>query len=161
MTQEEMLRIKNEMDKAQESTTPFAVVNEDTLSVVGDANDTKTVLTDYTITFRLPDGKGGVVNKDVEYKNVFITPRQETRLVRLYSELLPYFKKVTQEKGIEEYTDEEMAIIASEMNEQIYDLMYELVGCVLGIAPELVDYMIPESVLSAVAKILRHYPQYI
>lgn len=159
MTQEDMLKIKAEMDATRESTTPFAVVNDDTLAVVGDANETQTVLTDYTITFKLPNGKGGVIERDVEYKDVFITPRQETKVVKVYAELLPYYRKITNSGTIEDYSDEELEVLAGEMDEHIYDLMYELVGTVLGVAPELMEYMKLESVLEAVAKIIRNYPQ--
>lgn len=159
MTQEEMLKIKSEMDKAQESTTPFALVNEDNLAVVGDANDTKTVLSDYTITFRLPDGKGGSVEKDVEYKSVFITPRQETRLARLYAELLPFFKKFEDSGEVTDYDESELVYIAQTLTEEMLDLMYDLVGYVLGVDPELMDYMTIQSVVPAVAQIIRQYPQ--
>lgn len=161
MTQEEMLKIKSEMDKTRDSDTPFAIVNDDTLAVVGDANDTKTVITDYTITFRFPNGKGGVMERDVEYKNIFITPRQETKVVRLFAELLPYYKKITEDGKLEDYSDDEVFQISIEMDEQIYDLMYELVANVLDVAPELKDYMVPSSVFNAVTKIIRYYPQYI
>lgn len=159
MTQEDILKIKDEMDKAQESTTPFAVVAEDNMAVVGDANDTKTVLTDYTITFRLPDGKGGSVEKDVDYKNVFVTPRQETRLARLYAELLPFFKKFEDGGEVTDYDESELIYLAQNLTEEIMDLMYDLVGHVLDVDPELVDFMTIQSVVPAVAKIIRQYPQ--
>lgn len=162
MTEKEFLKIREELDNAQDSVIPFAAVHNDTVAVVGDANETEIKKNDFKITYRIPkrneDGTIGTMTQEVEYNDVFITPRQDMKVVRLLTQLLPYFRKVNNGK-VEEYNDNEIIEIVSGMDDEIYDLMYKLVASVLRINPELVDYMTPVSVLVAVAQIIHSYPE--
>lgn len=168
MQQEELLKAYEEMregiNNAPESSVPFPVVKDDKLSVIGDANETQINKHNFKITFRLPEGvsdgektDGGVL-KEVEYKDVFITPRQSGKVVSSLCRMMPFFRKII-DNGVEEYTSEEIAGILAEFGDDFVDNMYDLVAKVLKIDDALIDYMTPGSVVTATAKILTDYPE--
>lgn len=164
MTKEQYDALLEAIDKAQESTRPFTVVKGDTLAVVGDANDTKLNKYSYEIKFEKPayDDEGNLTGKTSEtktYKNVFITPRQQSRVVKILTMILPYFRKVNEDGSIDEYTPYELGEIFATMDEEIYDLMYDLVAYVLHVPQEDKDYMSFPSVIGAALKILTEFPE--
>lgn len=170
MLQEELLKSYEEMndamEKAPESTTPFPVMKNDKMYVVGDANETKINNHDFSITFRLPKGtvdgeevNGGVL-KTVEYKDVFVTPRQSGKVISAYCRMLPFFRKY-REGDLESYSHEDVVEMLSEYGNEFVDALYDLVASVLQIDEALVDYMLPSSAISATAQILHEYPEII
>lgn len=58
ITQEEILKIKDAMKKAEESESPFPILKDGELAVVGDVNDIGKKKHDYTIKFRFPESWG-------------------------------------------------------------------------------------------------------
>ena len=164
MTKEQYDALLEAINKAQESTRPFTVVKGDTLAVVGDANDTQLHKFEYEITFKKPtyDEDGNLVGKTSEtktYKNVFIAPRQQSRVVKILTMILPYFHKVGEDGSIDKYTPLELAEIFSTFDEDVYDMMYELVAYVLHIPNEEKDYMEWISVIGAAVKICIEFPE--
>ena len=160
MTQKEILEFKQSLDKAEESVVPFAVVKDDELNVVGDANETQVNPYTYKITFRIPDMSDGTVKfaeKTAEFDNVYVTPRNEMRVVKIIAQLLPYFKKINKDK-VEEYTNEELLDIVASMEDEVVDGMYTLVATVLGIDPKLKDFMIARDVIAATTQIIATNP---
>ena len=172
MNQEELLNgyevIKEGIDKAPESSTPFPVVKDEKLSVIGDANETQINKHDFKITFRLPDGvvegekvDGGVL-KEIEYKDVFVTPRQSGKVISSMCRMLPYFRKIvdsTKGKEAQSFSKEEIADILAEFGNEFVDTMYDLVGKTLQIDDALIDYMLPSSAMEATYKIITEYPE--
>lgn len=164
MTQEEYLSIRDKMESAQESTRPFAIPTEDEVVVVGDANDTKVNKSNFKIDFRLPEEKDGRItysNTTIEYKNVFITPRQDSKIVSLIVDMLPFYYKVQEDGGVEHYDSKEIVQLLSDIPDEIYDKMYAVVGSVLGIDKRLTDFMTPTSVMDAFAQICETFPEVI
>lgn len=164
MTKEQYDALLEAINKAQESTRPFTVVKGDTLAVVGDANDTELKKFEYEITFKKPtyDEEGNLVGKTSEtkkYKNVFIAPRQQSKIVKILTMILPYFHKVNEDGSLDNYTPYELGEIFSTMDEEVYDLMYELVACVLHIPREDADYMQFSSVIGSTIKICTEFPE--
>lgn len=168
MQQEELLRVYDEIkegiDKAPESPVPFPVVKDEKLSVVGDANETQINKHDFTIQFRLPEGivdgekvDGGVL-KEIEYKDVFITPRQSGKVVSALCRMLPFFRKIV-DKGVSEYSKEDVIQMLAEFGDDFVDDMYDLVGKTLNIDNALIDYMLPSSAVQATVKIVTEYPE--
>ena len=51
---EDMLKLSAQIKKAEEDTTPYAVVAGEEIHVVGDANKTEVKKHDYTVRFRFP-----------------------------------------------------------------------------------------------------------
>lgn len=164
MTKEQYDALLEAINKAQESTRPFTVVKGDNLAVVGDANDTQLHKFEYEITFKKPtfDEEGNLVGKTTEtktYKNVFIAPRQQSRVVKILTMILPYFHKVNEDGSLSNYTTLELAEIFANFDESIYDMMYELVAYVLHIPQEEKDYMVWSSVVGASVRICVEFPE--
>lgn len=159
MTEREYRTIEEAFDSAEQDDTPFLVATEDELVVVGDANKTEIDPHDFKIQFRLPPEKPGEKERvvDKEYKGVYIKPRQRTRLVKALTAIKPFFKKVEENGGLMSLSPEEVAVLLMQSDEEMFDLMYDLVGAALGIDPALVDYMEPLSVLDATANIIHAF----
>ena len=153
------------LDKAEESLRPFMIVSGDNLAVAGDANDTEVKKYTYEIKFTKPvlDESGNITGKESEiktYKNVFITPRQQTRITKLLVLVLPYFRKVNEETGeISDYTPFEVVEIFTAMDEEIYDSMYDLVAALLKVPEEDKEYMEIGSVMMAFLKFINDFPE--
>lgn len=162
MNIEEYKSIDEALDAAQEDTTPFAVVSNDEVIVAGDANKTEINTHDYTMKFRVPtreDGKIVYKHLTKEFKDVYITPRMDVQVNKLMVQLMPYFKKVQEDGSVGKYTLEEAKEIVNDFSDDIMDLMYDTVACVLKIPADLKEYMLPTTVMDAVAKIIREYPE--
>lgn len=168
MKQEELFAvyedIKEGIDKAPESPVPFPVVKDDKMSVIGDANETQINKHDFKIKFRLPEGvaegekvDGGVL-KEIEYKDVFITPRQSGKVVSSLCRMLPFFRKIV-DKGVADYTQEDIVEMLAEFGDDFVDDMYDLVAKTLKIDDALIDYMLPGSAVEATSQIIRNYPE--
>ena len=169
MNQEELLKgyeaIKEGLDNAVDSDTPFLVVKDEKASVIGDANKTEVNKHDFTIVFKLPEGvsdgqkvDGGVL-KEVEYKNVFVAPRRATKVTSALCRLLPYFRKVADNGDVEDYTVAEVLQMIGEWDDELIDTMYYVVSTFLDVDERLVDYMQPSSVVKAMSQIVREYPE--
>lgn len=165
MTQDELLQtyesVSQALDEAPNDPTPFPVIKDDKIHVVGDANETQINKRDFKIEFHFPEGlfEGeGDVNKTVEYKNVFITPRQSGKVVASLCRMMPFFRQING-KDIEHYSADEMVVLLGEYGHKFIDDMYDLVATVLNIDPALVDYMDVTSVMAATEKIFRDYPE--
>lgn len=164
MTKEQYDALLEAIDKAQESVRPFTVVKNDTLAVVGDANDTKVNKYTYEIKFEKPayDEDGdliGMTSETKTYKNVYITPRQQTKAVKMLVMILPYFRKVNEKGEIENYTPFELGEIFATMDEEVYDLMYSFVAYVLGIPDDEKDYMRMTSVIGTSIRLITEFPE--
>lgn len=144
-------------DQAETKVVPYVVVDKE-LAVAGDANETEKKSHDYKITFRVPKD-GAYVHKTVEYKDVFITPRMDTKVVKALTAIIPYLRKVKTGGTVEKYTDEEKVKIFESLGDDFYDAIYELVGTVLKIDKDLIDYMTPQSVMDAATQIILDYPE--
>lgn len=161
MTQNEVLEFKKALDSAEESVVPFAVAKDNELNIVGDANETKVNPFDYKITFRIPDTSDGTVKyseKTAEFKNVYVTPRNEMRVVKTIAQLLPYFRKIKEDGTVGEFTNDELLEVVATMEDEVIDSMYTLVSTVLGIDPKLRDYMIAKDVIAATTQIIMTNP---
>lgn len=158
------LEFKEGMDNAQTDTTPFIIPDEE-LTVVGDANKTQLNCHDFSITFRIPqkmeDGSVKQIKKTKEYKDVYITPRMDTQVVRLLTKFMTYYHKPTENGEIVPFTEEEINEIRAKYDEEMLDVMYEAVGTVLKINPALRECMLRSSVEDAALKIMAQYPELI
>lgn len=161
ITQEEILKIKDAMKQAEESETPFPILKDGELAVVGDVNDIGKKKHDYTIKFRFPETWGVKGEKvgdytitEVEYKDKFINPKRDFDIARELMNIEPFFNHLREDGSIEERTQEELAQVVFELNDEIVDSLYRIVATVLEIDDELACYMLPVSVFKAVADII-------
>ena len=156
------LEFKEGIEAAESDTTPFIIPDEE-IAVVGDANKTQLNTHDFEITFRIPvkmeDGSVKQVKKTKEYKDVYITPRMDSQVVKLLTKFFTYFRKPLEDGNISDYTDEELNEIRSKYDTEMIDLMYETVGVVLKIDPVLRECMLQDSVEQAALKIIAQYPE--
>lgn len=162
MTQEELKILKDQIKEAESSVTPFPVVTENEIAVAGDANQTQVNPTTFEITFALPRKKGEKVVCDqhtITYKDVYPKPRNMVSIDRMLSLLMPYFMKANQDGSVGDYSDDEMREVLLAFDEDITNIMYDIVAMVIGVDPELKDYMMPSSVFAALVKIIKFYPE--
>ena len=166
MTEQEYTTIEEAFKKAEEDTTPFVVIsgNKEDVVVAGDANKTEINKHDFEMKFRVPQEKNGIVSYKIitkEFKGVYITPRQDTKIVKMLVKLIPYFKKIEKTGDVTELSAEEKRAIFESLDDEVYDAMYDVTASVLGIDKQLRDYMMPGQVLKAVAQIIEQYPEVI
>lgn len=162
MTREDYELIDGSLKDAEKDDTPFLITTEDELIVAGDANKTQRNIHDFEITFRIPVEEDGVVKYTTvkkEFKSVYITPRQETRILKMFTAMLPFYHRVNAEGGVEKLSEEEINLMLVESGDEMLDSMYDLVGVVLGIDQDLKDYMLPSSVLFAASNIIHAFPE--
>lgn len=161
ITQEDLIKLKEAKEKAMDDTTPFPLMKDGNLAVVGDANKTEIKKHDFVISFIFPDENGEYQKKDVEYKDVFLKPRQAVTVQRLMTALMPLIYKVKEDGAIAEMDDDEMLEVLRMYEGNVIDQIYRLVAVVLGVNNELVDFMDPTSVLTAFHKIMKLFPDMI
>ena len=163
ITQEDLLRIKDSMKKAEESETPFPVLKDGELAVVGDVNDIGTKKHDYKIKFRFPKAwgvegtpVGDYIITEVEYKDKYINAKRDFEVIRELMNIEPFFNHLREDGSLEERTPEELGRIVFELNGEINDALYRIVAAVLEIDDELACYMLPVSVFRTVADIIEN-----
>lgn len=163
MTKQDFELIEGGIKEAEKDDTPFLVASDDTLAVVGDANKTQLNKHDFEIVFRTPPEEpgGSYNNVKKKFENVYITPRKETRVLRLITSMMPYFKGVTPEGEVRDLEADEKIMILQSVADEAFDHMYDLVAFVLGIDEELKEYMTPVSVMKAALQIIEGYPEVI
>lgn len=160
MTREDYDNIEQALQDAEKSDTPFLIASDDELKVVGDANKTELNLHDFEIAFRLPPEDGGTYRTVKKaFKNVYITPRQDTKILKAITTMMPYFKALRPTGEVEAMTEDEKIMVFSSLADEVYDAMYYMVAVVLNIDDDLKDYMVPVSVLKACAQIVRAFPE--
>ena len=157
-TEDKIIQLKEAREKAMEDTTPFPVMKDGDLAVVGDANKTEINKHDFVLTFIVPDKNGQYVKRDVEYKGIYMKPRQAVTVQRLMTALQPLYSMVKPGGKVEDYTEEEMMELAVAYEGTVLDQIYRLVAVVLGVNDELVDFIDPESAVNAYHKIMKLYP---
>lgn len=162
MTEQEYQTIDMALREAEKDDTPFVIATGDELIVAGDANKTDLNIHDFEVTFRIPveeDGQVKYITKTKEYKGVYITPRQETHIIKTLTAMLPFYNRVKADGGLEALSREDINTLLINEDDAMLDSMYDLVGTVLRIDPDLRDYMLPSSVLASVANILYAFPE--
>lgn len=171
LTPEEFLAIGERLKSMEKDTTPFPVVDGKKISVVGDANRTEVKRNDYEIKFRIPkEMLGGDMPKGarqvgdfyvftVKYKDVSVTPRNDLKIVDAIFKLLPFFKKIKDDGGVEELDEEELFSVFAYAHEEVHLAMYNLVATFLGISDQMGEYMLPVSVIKALYGIMDAHPE--
>lgn len=155
--------IQGAMDAAEQSERPFMIPTEgDEIVVAGDVNDTALNKRTFSVVFRVPkvkeDGEIETVYRKVDYKDVFITPRQDLKIVQAVGDLLPFVKKVQEDGGIGNYTDEEIIALINSLSDEMVDRIYNLVASVLGVEDKLKEYMEFGSVLTVLGEFFQGFP---
>lgn len=171
ITAEDLKRINDSIKKAEDDTTPYPVVIDNKVHVVGDANKTEVKARDYTMKFRFPkeyakyfEGQiseelGNYIIIETEYKDVHISPRSDLKILAAISKIFPYVKKLGDDGNIEEMTDEELITMCLEMPNEIEDAMYILTASILGVDDEMREWMLATSVFNFVSRFIDDFPE--
>lgn len=152
MTFEEVLKLKKGFDEA-ETEEPFLYADKDDLKVVGDPNKTELKKYTYKLTFETDEGKVEKV-----YENIHVAPRKRIKVTRLFTKMLPYFRKAKEDGTVSENTNEEVAMLFLGMDDEIYDICYDLAEEVLGVPAELKDFIDPISAIAFGTKLIMDNP---
>ena len=175
MSLKDMKQIQASLEEAHKDDTPFPVVTDSGLTVVGDVNKTEIKSRNYTIEFHFAPSeveKYGIKKEDIEgyvdgqavvhmdFEDVTIKPRYRMEIDAALIKILPYFYNLNEEtKRIGERSDEEMIDMVNNMCIDIGDDMYNFVAAVLKIDRRIVDNMEWQSVVDTITKIITDFPE--
>lgn len=163
-----MLAVNDALNAAEEDDTPYPVVADGKINVIGDPNKTEIPKCSTRISFRFPkgmikpeaaDASGETWDvKRMEFKDVEIPPRRDLQVLNAAVQVLPYFRKVIEDGTVEKMSSEEIMAIAATMGDEAIDSMYMLVLRVLDIDDDLAAFITPVSALRATVDILKAFP---
>lgn len=168
---EDMLKLSKEIKKAQEDTTPYAVVADKQIHVVGDANKIEKKKHDYAMKFRFPieyeemfaDAEktyiGNYFTVVTEFKDVTINPKKDMKVLASLARLIPYVKKLNEDGTVSDLSDDEMIQMCLDMPDEIEDSMYSLTANVLGVPSEISDFMLATDVFGFVSTFIDDFPE--
>lgn len=168
---EDMLKLSAQIKKAEEDTTPYAVVAGEEIHVVGDPNKIDKKYRDYTMSFRFPmeyapmfpNAEKEIVGNEfiivTEYKNVTVNPKGDMKILAAMSRIIPYVRKLNEDGTISEPTDEDIIQMCLDMPNEIEDAMYRLTATILGVPREIENYMRATSVFSFVSAFIDDFPE--
>lgn len=180
MTVDEFVAMKEAMDKAEEDTTPYAIIDEDDgLQVVGDPNKTEIVKYQYTIQFAYPktdivrntlkDMKDCVVNKETDnyivctrtFKDVWIPPRIYPQVQTAFAELYRFFNAITDDGGLRDLTDDEIVEVLKMLDQEMIEAMCHAVATILRIPEQEEQCMISLTVMPVIMRMIDDFPEII
>lgn len=176
MTERDLMEIQKQMREAEKSTTPFAIVDgEGSISVIGDANKTELKKYSYTVKFRVPTqfasligGGNEIINgkytvAEIEYPDVYISPRKDILLLNYLNDLKGFLVEVLPDGETKDRGDDELVpiIMSNITNKVILNAMYEFVGTAIGVSDELIPMMLYESVFENFIKLIEDFPELI
>lgn len=169
-TPADMETIAKKMRDTQNSDVPFAVITQEEVKVVGDANKTEVKKNDYEMSFRVPVSMfekmppdavviGSNYKFKVKYENITITPRQDLKIVDAILRLQPFFNQLNEDGKVAERTNEELLHVFAYAKEDILLSMYQLVATFLNIDDVLGEYMEPFSVIGCLNQLMDNHPE--
>lgn len=170
----DVMNLSDSMQKAKDDPTPFALVNNDVINVIGDPNKTETVKNDYVMAFRVPktfyEEKGFTDSaEDIgefksftrHYKDVTITGFTDLKIMSAMLKLQPFFMKAKEDNnGSLEYRDKtDMIHVMAVASQDIILAMYNVAAALLGIDDELGQFMYPAFVMKTLNTLFESHPE--
>lgn len=170
MTQEDFLKIADTIKQAETDDTPFLVVKDEEVAVVGDANKTAQKKKDYKLKFRFPleNDKfktpdsvvvGDVYITEITFKDVFISPRKDLEIMSSAMTILSFYRKLESDGTITDPTPETLYQIFINLSDDLVGAMYKFVAAVLNVDDSIVENMLATSVMNVCVQILRDHPE--
>ena len=178
MTVEQFIEMKKKMDEAENDTTPYAVAENDDISVVGDVNKTEIKKHEYVIQFAYPNNdywkdrikrEGAKILKETDnyigvekrFKDVWIPPRVYTAVQTAFAEVYQFFKVATEDGNVRDLTNEEILEALRILNQTMVESMCHAVATVLRIEPEEEQCMLPTSTMVTILLMIEDFPEVI
>lgn len=177
ITMEQFNEMKDAVETAQTDDTPFINATEDGLHVFGDPNKTEVVSNDYVVRFAFPDipiwrnrvkssdeyikaekQADGYICVNRIYKNAHISPRNMGNAITAMALIEQFIYEVTEDGEVKTLDDEKARAVLYTMNHEISDATYELVGAVLRIPADEIEWMLPLNVFENAVKIVMNNP---
>lgn len=173
ITAKDMVEIQQSMNDAQKDDTPFAVVTNEGLNVVGDANKIAPKSHDYNIRFRFPKSMaegidpndiiatiGDYVVVNMEFNDVHIKPINDVDINAAIVNIIPYFKTMSEDyKHIQDKSEEELIELVKTINDDIGEDIYNVVAAILDVDKSIKDYMILTDVLEVLKRMPADFPE--
>ena len=176
MTYEEFMELKKEMDEAENDTTPYVVIEDDEIGVVGDVNKTEVTKHDYVIQFAYPntdawkkrlESEGVKILKETPnyigvertYRDVWVPPRIYTAVQTAFGELYQFFNVVMDDGTIRDLTDEEIMQAIRILSQEMMESMCHAVATVLRIPQNEEQCMLPTMTMAAVVRMIQDFPE--
>lgn len=172
MTQDEFLKLNESLVKVEDDTTPYAVVTNNEIAVIGDAGKTEPKVHDYTIELRFPrrmeDQIHGITDKtdnfvftNIEFKDVTITPQDDMKVVLAITKMLPFFLQARDDGTLDRINEGETNIreLLEMAEDELIDALYNVVATMLKVDEKIVPYMLPVSVFETVGQLIEDFPE--
>lgn len=172
VTTQDMLDIQASMNEAHKDDTPFAVVADNGVNVIGNANKTEVKSHDYNVRFRFPKSMAeGIDPKDIvqtvgdyvivnmEFTDVHIKPRNDVDINAAIVQILPYFKNMNEDLSVTDKTQEELIQLVKTVNDDIGLDIYDVVAAILDVDKSLKDYMLFTDVLEVLKRMPQDFPE--
>lgn len=172
---EDIIDAKHMIEKTAESTRPYPIITDEGVAVHGDVNDIQKVEDDYSIKFRVPKSMVQEVPEnvkaldnyyifEVEYNDVSITGKDDLAIAKSILDIQPFIKSIQQEDEtgkitVENLTDKEMLDMLVETEDQVIEGIYKIVATFLKVEADLIEYMLPFSVMNVLAKLTQNHPE--
>lgn len=150
---DDILKLKKGLDEPM-TDEPILYTDGDAMKVVGDPNRTEVKKNNYQLIFETEDGQR--ITK--KYENIHITPRKRIGVNRLMVKLMPYFRDALEDGRVVQKTAEEVAITLVSVEDDVYDILYDLAGTILDVPEELKDYIDPVSLVAFGVKLVMDNP---
>lgn len=172
MTPEQFMEISNNLKKAEADDTPYPVVNEEKVYVVGDPNKTEMKKHSYTIQFRYPRSKqpyfqgiesakvvGSFIIFDVEYTDISVPAAKDLKLITSITKMMSFFKKIEDDGGVENLSGDEMIALLESVDEDILDSVYAVIGAFLAIGEDELSHVLIPCAFETVNKLIGDFPE--
>lgn len=177
ITYEQFLAMKEKFDKAENDTTPYAIVpNDDEIKVVGDVNKTEANKHNYVIQFAFrntPYNKElltaanekiigeteNYIGVERTYTDAWIPPRKHTEVQSVLVQLYKFFNAVTEDGEIRDMTPDETLAALRTLNDEIIDAMCDVLGVILNIPSEEREYILLPSAIEASLQVIDDFPE--
>ena len=179
MTVEQFMQIKEQMDDAENDTTPYAVVDdEQTINVVGDVSKTEIKKGEYTVIFYYPnkekyrqiiEKEGLEITKETPnylvfkrtYKDVWVPPRIYTAVQTSFAEVYQFFNAITDDGNLRDLTEEEAVEMLKLLGQDMIDRMCHAVATILRIPQWEEECMYSIGIIPIIVRLTEDFPEII
>jgi len=166
--------VSKQLKDAENDDTPFAMVNGEEMSVIGDANRTETKLHDYRISFVIskqdaeegkiviPENGRLIANHwffSFDFEDVTITPRSDVKLLRDINLLMPFFYDIKGDGTVERPSDEELIDRFIDCSDEVFSAMQNTVASFMGIGDYLAKRIKSGSAIKNLAQLIKDFPE--